>query len=103
MYLQVGPDDGSITLVRPEDCTRLHVQLTSVDLSLARESFAASGTGVIADDGTAAVDPGALRRMAAGNVPAGWETRFDEMLDYARRHGWVDGDGRVQAHIEQAR
>jgi hypothetical protein len=29
-----------------------------------------------------------------------WRSRFDGMVAYAGRHGWVDGEGRVQAHLD---
>lgn len=31
-----------------------------------------------------------------------WSRRFDEMVDAAGRHGWIDADGRIQVHIETA-
>jgi len=43
-----------------------------------------------------------LRGFAAGlGVQPGWYEKFDGMLGYAAKHGWVDDEGKaVRAHIE---
>ncbi len=30
-----------------------------------------------------------------------WRSRFDAMVEFARRNDWVDTEGRVQAHLER--
>jgi hypothetical protein len=45
-----------------------------------------------------------VRRMAAGRVGPDWEQKFDTMIDYAARKGWLSEDGtRVRAHLETER
>ena len=40
------------------------------------------------------------RRAAAEGVPADWAQRWDDMITYATRHGWLSPDGTtVRAHI----
>jgi hypothetical protein len=43
----------------------------------------------------------AVRRLASGQVDAGWEDGFKAMIDFARTRGWIDDDRReIQAHVE---
>ncbi|MFB9447760.1 hypothetical protein Dvina_12885 [Dactylosporangium vinaceum] len=39
-----------------------------------------------------------LRLAGARAGDSQWRSRFDGMVDYARRHGWIDGD-EVRMHI----
>ena len=43
----------------------------------------------------------AVERLAAGaGVGDDWNDRYEGMLAYAAKKGWLDDDGAVQAHIE---
>ncbi|MCR5979541.1 hypothetical protein GDN83_17670 [Gordonia jinghuaiqii] len=40
-------------------------------------------------------------RSQCGEKDQDWHGRFDAMIDFATRHGWVDDHGHVRAHIDQ--
>jgi hypothetical protein len=61
--------------------------------------LAAAHAGRLANEGTAFLDPAALRFHAAGQVDDGWEVGFSRMLELAAEHGWVAEDGYLQAHV----
>ena len=47
------------------------------------------------------IDTVAVRRMAGGRVPEGWDGDFAAMLQYAESKGWLDETGgSIQAHVE---
>ena len=48
------------------------------------------------------IDQEVLRASPDGTDSASFEEKYSAMVDYAAGHGWVDGDGRVRAHLEIA-
>lgn len=48
------------------------------------------------------VRPDAVRAMAPHGGRADWEQGFAAMVGFAAKHGWVDAEGRIRAHIEVA-
>jgi hypothetical protein len=47
------------------------------------------------------VRPDALRALAGALAQDDtWATKLDGMVSYAEKHGWVDGDGAIRAHID---
>ena len=38
--------------------------------------------------------------LAADEADKSWQAAFADMLSFASRHGWVDGAGRIRAHVE---
>jgi hypothetical protein len=47
------------------------------------------------------IDTAAVRRLASGRVPDGWDDDFQQMLTYAGTKGWLNEDGTaIQAHVE---
>jgi len=90
---------GTVGLDDPADCKKFHLAATGApDEAALGSALAVSGVGRM-HDGHALIDIAALRRLAAGRVPEGWEADFEGMLGYARTKGWVQADA-VQAHVE---
>lgn len=56
--------------------------------------------GSMDNSGHVWVDPGAVRDLAADAAKPDWEAGFQAMIGFAARHGWVDGSGRIRAHVE---
>lgn len=95
---------AAATVLDADDCTRLHVytQLLNHEISHALQ---VTETGSIASDGAALLTLDVLRARAhmAATAPE-WAQRWDDMIAYAARKGWLTEDGSaVQAHIETPR
>jgi 3-hydroxy-9,10-secoandrosta-1,3,5(10)-triene-9,17-dione monooxygenase reductase component len=86
-----------VCLEEPDDCSRLHVVVAAPDSTALLEKV---GLGPIRENGSVALDPRLLQLMAHGRVGPEWSSRFDEMIAYADRKGWLTPDGRVLAHVE---
>ncbi|NIY69441.1 hypothetical protein [Streptomyces malaysiensis] len=84
-----------------DDLTRLHVA-TALAPDAATQVLCRARVGRLADDGTVLLDLEALRvRASEWDVPDGWGARWQAMIDFAGRKGWLSADGRsVQAHVE---
>ncbi|HVM54346.1 MAG TPA: hypothetical protein VM262_14225 [Acidimicrobiales bacterium] len=95
MYVVVSPD--GVDLEEPDDCGRFH--LVARDVGADEVAGALSGFGALEGD-RAWIEQEALRTLAEGRVPDDWDDRFDAMVAHAATQGWVDDDGRVQAHVE---
>jgi hypothetical protein len=93
----------SVELVEPEDCKRFHVAVRGGDGETLASALQSEGVGRLLPSGEAMIDTAAVRRMAAGRVPQGWDDDFAAMLQYAGSKGWLDETGdSIQAHVEQA-
>jgi hypothetical protein len=94
---------ATIELAEPEDCKRFHVAARGGDRELLSAALPAHGVGRLLESGEAMIEVAAVRRMAAGRVPGGWDDDFAGMLRYAEGKGWLDGTGEaIQAHVEWA-
>ncbi len=91
---------AAIDLVGPEDCTRFHLTVRGGGSEALAAALSAADIGRLLPSGDAMIDTQAVRLMASGKVPTGWDTDFNAMLEYARSKGWLDDAGAVQAHIE---
>jgi len=91
----------AVALEDPEDCKAFSVRLRGDRAGLAGALESAGVGRMDGDDALIGVD--AVRRMAAGRVPSGWDRDFAAMLDYAERKGWIADEGRsIRAHIDDA-
>jgi hypothetical protein len=102
MYLHVDAMavPATVELVEPDDFTSFAVAVTGPPNRLADVSAALTPYGTVDADGAHAhLLPDAVRGLH-GDADENWAAGFDRMIDYARDHGWVDGDGRVRAHME---
>ena len=105
MIIDIDLTGGSPTvqLVEPEDCKRFHVGVKGGDLEALDAALPAQDVGRLLPSGDALIDIDAVRRLAAGRVPDGWEADFAAMVGYAKSKGWLDESGEaIQAHIEWA-
>jgi hypothetical protein len=96
VYVSVSDDE--VTLDEPADTKAFKVVVVKdagVD-----QALRSGGWGRL-DDGEALISVEAVRRAAAGRVPAGWDEDFEGMLGYARGKGWLTSDGAsIRAHLE---
>jgi hypothetical protein len=90
-------------VVEPDDCTRLHVS-TELPSGEVGKALRATGTGTLDEDGSALLTLAVLRDRARSLATAeDWDQRWEAMIGYARKKGWVGADGStVRAHIESA-
>ncbi len=113
MELVVELSDGSVVLAEPHDFAHFAVRVgdsapatadRSTRLAMLLESAGIARTG---DGRDVFVSEDAVRRLAADAaarqgrpVDRAWESGFAEMLEFAGRHGWIEDDGAVRAHVE---
>lgn len=105
MIIAVNLTGGTavIELAEPEDCKRFSVVVSGGDTEALGAALTGQEIGRLLPSGDVMVDIGAVRRMAEGRVPTGWDDDFTGMLEYARSKGWLDETGTsIQAHVEQA-
>jgi hypothetical protein len=103
MYILVSPAERapSVTLEEPDDCRRFHVAVRGLSEDSARQALEAEGVGRLGDPAAAEIAIAAIRKLAQGRVKPDWPERFEAMLEYAGRKGWLSADGeRVQGHCE---
>jgi hypothetical protein len=117
--IDLSGGNPTVQLVEPEDCKRFHVGVrargtggvppttaagaaTDSDLEALGAALPAE-VGRLLPSGDALIEIDAVRRLAAGQVPDGWDADFDAMVGYAKSKGWLDERGEaIQAHIEWA-
>ncbi len=101
MFIQFS-DDGQPTLADGDNFRELAVKVDATATADQRRQ-ALSDLGTVIDESHVKVDSERLVQLAGehGNSPD-WRAAFDQMLDYARGHGWVDDAGLVQIHVETA-
>lgn len=102
MYLHVdmAPTPAAVELRDRENLGELSIRITGAqDMDRLRAALAAWGR--LDDDHHAYIRVDALRTLAGESARnADWRTAFDDMIAYARSHGWVDQGGAVRAHID---
>ena len=92
---------ASLELVEPGDCKRFHVAARGGDAASLAAALEAAGVGRLLPSGEAMIEIGAVRRLAADQVPEAWGDEFAGMLGYAGSKGWLDEAGTsIQAHVE---
>jgi hypothetical protein len=103
MYILLSSAQGkaAVTLEEPDDCTRFHVAIHGLSEGAARQALAGEEVGTLEDHEAAWIEVTALRRLAEGRVQTDWPERFEGMLRYAGRKGWLNPDGSsVRGHCE---
>lgn len=92
--------EPAVSLADADDCTAFHLAAQGVDAAGVATALAKAGAGTVAGD-DAFIEPVVVRSLAAGaEVGPDWSERFQGMLAYAEKKGWIDDHGAVQAHIE---
>ncbi|WP_226575332.1 flavin reductase family protein [Acuticoccus sediminis] len=90
-------DDGHLRLDDPRDFKRFSVGVRR------RGAGAERALRPVAriEGEHAWVRPDDLRRLSPHAGEADWEAGFAAMIGFARKHGWIDAEGCVRAHIEE--
>jgi hypothetical protein len=103
MYILLSSVEGEAagTLEEPDDCTRFHIAIDGLSEDAARQALAREEVGALEGYEAAWIKIAALRRLADGRVQSDWPDRFESMLQYAERKGWLSPDGlSVRGHCE---
>ncbi|HEU5378180.1 MAG TPA: hypothetical protein VFV38_22390 [Ktedonobacteraceae bacterium] len=91
MYIFVSHTQ-TVTLEEPDDCTRFHMEIQGLSEDIVGQALAQEDVGLLANPALAWIKIEALRRLAQGRVQPDWTTRFEGMLHYAERKGWLSND-----------
>jgi hypothetical protein len=93
--------DAVVTPVRVELVDPDDFEAFSVILRGDGAESALSSLGVLGESSTHVfVDPDRVKELAGRRAADdGWLARFAKMTAYAGQHGWLDGEGRIRAHI----
>lgn len=103
MYISVSPSHvgAVITLEEPDDCTRFHVAIQNLSEDEVLQALKRDEVGSLSASNTAWIKIGALRQFAKERVRPDWPERFEGMLRYAERKGWLSDDKTmVSGHCE---
>ena len=84
-------------LEAPDDFARFDVRIVGVDEEDARRTLQHVA---VLETNHALVEPTGLFSLpGARPEEEQWIKQFEGMVEYARSKGWVDGTGRIQAHV----
>ena len=103
MIIVIAPAAGGepgVSLEDADNCNAFHLEARGVDAAGVAAALAQAGAGRASGD-EAFIERTAVERMAGTSDTApDWNDRYQGMLAYAEKQGWLDADGAVQAHIE---
>ena len=99
MYIAVTA--AGVSVGAADDCTSLDVRAAPDRRSSLDEALRHARLGQWDGGDEADLQVAELRRRAgAEGVSADWAQRWDDMIAYAARHGWLSPDGTtVRAHV----
>jgi hypothetical protein len=100
-----GTDEvPEVKVVDADDLGRLHLALGQVTDEEADRALQEAGLGRLRDAETGVLDVAALRAAAEAQAGGGdWAQRWEGMVEYAGRKGWLADDGAsLQVHVESA-
>lgn len=90
-----------ISLEEPDDCTHFHIAIHGLSEDDARRVLESKGVGWLNNSQGAWIRITSLRQLAQGRVQPDWLERFEGMLSYAERKGWLsDNREAVSGHCE---
>jgi len=104
VYLDIASD--GVDLRQPENTKDLYASYWErLGPEQIQKVLAENDAGELSENRQHVMIPvAALRRLAAGRVPEGWDADFDAMIEKARERGWLNEAGdAVQAHLERER
>lgn len=105
MELRVDLDSSpaGVTLAEPDAFDRL-VVVVEGEGSRADLARSTARVGSLDEDGEHLfIGRGELRALAGDPaISPSWLEGFEAMVGYAESKGWVDGEGRIRAHVEWA-
>jgi hypothetical protein len=104
VMLNLGVDPAELRLVDADVFDALKVTVTGGDASSAGLASGLAPIGALDPSGeNAFLEVEALAGLAGARAEdPEWRAGFDLMVSFAAEHGWVDAEGRVQAHVERA-
>lgn len=88
---------GTVALREPADFKRLDVLVDAQPQAQLEQAIARIGRRE--DDTHVRLAPSVLRFLSGHAGEPAWEAGFAAMLGYAAKHGWVDDNGEVRAHL----
>lgn len=88
---------SAITLHEPSNFTKLDVLVDPQPSERLEQAIARIGRRE--DETHIRLAPSVLRFISGHAGEPGWEAGFAAMLEYATRHGWVDSNGEIRAHV----
>ena len=102
LQVDMSAEPATLSLVEPEDLKSLKVAVRGPGTE-AELAAALAPVGRLAPGGADAFLDVDLLAGLAGELAADprWRAAYGEMVAYAGGKGWVDADGRVQAHVER--
>lgn len=90
-----------VSLVEPDDCQRFHLTIHGLSAAMAERALEDTHIGRLYEHDNAWINIVALRQMAEGHVQVGWSERFEAMVAYAKRKGWLSDDmQQLRGHCE---
>lgn len=99
--IDLSGEHAAAQLLEPEDCKRFHITARRGGVEALGAVLPAHDLGQLLPSGDALIRLDAVRRLASGRVPDGWEEDFAAMVGYARSKGWFDEEHQaIQAHVE---
>lgn len=100
MYVLITAE--AVEIREADDLTRLSVRAPGLTEADAATCLARSGAGTVDETGHMFLNLAHLRRIAeASDTGPDWPNRWERMIDYARKNGWLTTDNQsVQAHLE---
>ena len=102
VYVRVdlSGEPASVSLEEPDDCRRFEVLVEGgSEPARVDEALSSWAVGRLEDREDAFIQVAAVRRLAAGRVPEGWDKDFLAMVEHARTKGWFDPyDDAIEVH-----
>lgn len=95
--------DGQVPRIAEPDDFKHFAVMAPGPADAASLEGATGALGRAEGDSHVFVDPDRLRRLPGARPDdAEWSASLDGMLAFAGSQGWIDGAGRVRAHVEWA-
>lgn len=103
LRVDLGSDPAGVSLADRDAFDRFAVVVTGAG-SRADLVRATAKLGALDENGEHLFVGGGKLRCLAGDraISPSWLEGFEAMVSYAESKGWVDGEGRVRAHVEWA-
>jgi hypothetical protein len=101
VHVYVTVTAAGVQIGAADDCTSLDVRAAPGLRPSLNEALRQADLGRWDGGDEADLELAELRRRAvAAGVPPGWTRRWDDMIAYAARRGWLSPDGAtVRAHV----
>jgi hypothetical protein len=103
IQVDTGASSPSVALGAPDDFATFKVVVQGPAPDAERLAAAIAHIGRMSGESHAFIDVEAVLALADARAQdQTWRALLEEMLDYARAHGWLDERGAIRAHVEWA-